>query len=77
VCLSVYGLIGWKSWSERNAVLARSANGARNLVHSLAQHASRTIENADVILDGIVERLEHDSLAPDAAARMVTRRTSR
>jgi hypothetical protein len=25
VCLSVYGLIGWKSWSERNAVLAHSA----------------------------------------------------
>ena len=71
VCLILYGLVGWKAWDERNSDLARGASDARNLVHSFAQHASRTIENIDVILDGIVERVEHDGMGPAQAERML------
>jgi diguanylate cyclase (GGDEF)-like protein/PAS domain S-box-containing protein len=70
VCLILFGLVGWKAWDERNSDLARGASDARNLVHSLAQHASRTIENVDVILDGIVERVEHDGMGAHQSVRM-------
>ena len=70
VSLSLYGLVGWKAWTEREATLARSTSDSRNLVHSLAQHASRAIDNIDVILVGIVERLEHDGFEANQADRM-------
>jgi diguanylate cyclase (GGDEF)-like protein/PAS domain S-box-containing protein len=79
VCASLYCLVGWKAWTERAAVLDRGANNARNLVHSLTQHASRTMENVDVVLDGIVERLEHDDVAiaePGRLTRLLVRRAA-
>jgi diguanylate cyclase (GGDEF)-like protein/PAS domain S-box-containing protein len=70
VSLGVYGLVSWNAWNERDATLARSARNIQNLVHSLAEHASRAIENIDVILFGIVERLEHDGLDANQVDRM-------
>ena len=70
IVLSVFSLLGWKAWEAREAVLARTDDNSRNLAHSLARNASRTFEAADIILTGIVERLQHDGFRPDAAQRL-------
>jgi diguanylate cyclase (GGDEF)-like protein/PAS domain S-box-containing protein len=70
VSAALCGVLGWKAWNQRMAALAQSEGDTRNLVHSLAQHASRTIEAADIVLAGVVERLEHDGLGDDQAERM-------
>jgi len=67
---SLCGVLGWKAWDERAQVLARNQSDIRNLAHSLAQHASRTIEAIDIVLAGVVERLEHDGFGVDQATRV-------
>ncbi len=42
----------------RDATLADTEQSARTLSHSLAQHAARTIEGVDLVLWGIVERVQ-------------------
>ena len=66
----VFGLLGWKTWDAREATFARSADSTQNLAHSLAQHASRTFETVDIVLAGVVERLQHDGYGPEQSARL-------
>ena len=70
VSLSVFGLVGWKAWDAREALLARSAKDTQNLSRSLAQHASRTIEAIDLVLTGVVERLANTDWQPDQTERI-------
>ena len=49
---------GWQVMRARLATLADTEQSARTLSHSLAQHASRTIEGVDLVLSGIVERVQ-------------------
>jgi diguanylate cyclase (GGDEF)-like protein/PAS domain S-box-containing protein len=49
----------WHNWTARAQTLARAERNISNLTYSLAQHASRTIETADLLLTGIVERVEN------------------
>ncbi|HEY2137396.1 MAG TPA: diguanylate cyclase [Xanthobacteraceae bacterium] len=70
VCLCVCGLVGAKAWHERTATLSQSAADTRNLAGSLAQHAARTIEALDIVLTGIVERLEFDGFGAEHGERM-------
>jgi diguanylate cyclase (GGDEF)-like protein/PAS domain S-box-containing protein len=70
VTVAICGVLGLKSWNERAAVLARSESTTRNLAHSLAQHASRTIEAIDIVMVGVVERLEHDGFGEAQSPRM-------
>ncbi len=70
VTLSVFGLVGWKAWDTREALLARSAKDTQNLSRSLAQHASRTLEAIDLVLSGIVERVANTGWGPDQAERI-------
>ena len=58
---AVCGLVAWKALESRSAVLSRSAVDIVNLTQSLAQHASRTIEEADILLADIAERVENNS----------------
>jgi hypothetical protein len=68
--LAMFAYIGLKSWEGREATLAQSAKDARNLSHSLAQHAARTIEAADLVLTGVQERLRNGTWTVDKADRM-------
>ena len=70
VSLSAFGFVGWKAWDARVAALARSEDQTRNLSHSLAQHASRVIEEVDLVLVGVVERLSNGNGEPGAGERM-------
>ncbi len=51
---------GWQVMRARQATLADTEQSARTLSHSLAQHATRTIEGVDLVLSGIVERVERN-----------------
>jgi diguanylate cyclase (GGDEF)-like protein/PAS domain S-box-containing protein len=64
--LSLWGIVAWKEWQERQAVLARGALDTKNLTHSLSQHAARTIEGASIILANVVERFAQGD-TPQAA----------
>ena len=49
---------GWQVMRARQSTLAETEQSARTLSHSLAQHAARTIEGVDLVLSGIVERVQ-------------------
>ena len=49
---------GWQIMRAREATLADTEQSARTLSHSLAQHAARTVEGVDLVLWGIVERVQ-------------------
>ncbi len=50
----------WQIMRARAAILVDTEQSARTLCHSLAQHATRTIEGVDLVLSGIVERVQDD-----------------
>jgi diguanylate cyclase (GGDEF)-like protein/PAS domain S-box-containing protein len=55
----VLGLLVWKALDARTTALAQGERDIRNLTHSLAEHASRTIQAADVAMSGMVELLKY------------------
>jgi hypothetical protein len=55
----VLGLLVWKAVDARTAALAQSQRDIRNLAHSLAEHASHTIQAADVAMSGMVDLLKY------------------
>ncbi|MFC0240103.1 diguanylate cyclase [Rhodopseudomonas telluris] len=50
----VLGLVVWKGYEARQNALAQSETEMRNLAHSLAEHASHTIQTIDVVMDDLV-----------------------
>ncbi|GJD93109.1 PAS domain S-box protein [Methylobacterium iners] len=54
----------WQIATSRAVALANADETARNLATALAQHAARTIEGADLVLSGTIERLRGN---PDRA----------
>jgi diguanylate cyclase (GGDEF)-like protein/PAS domain S-box-containing protein len=54
--LSLWGMVAWKEWQERQDRLARGAVDIKNLTHSLSEHAARTIESTAIILSNVVNR---------------------
>jgi signal transduction histidine kinase len=69
-CFSLFMFVAWKTWDARGARLERSVARTAAIARSVAQHASRTVEAADIILRDVLERLEHEGAGPDQAARM-------
>ncbi|WP_263263776.1 sensor domain-containing diguanylate cyclase [Pseudomonas sp. RIT-PI-S] len=65
VVLSLVGLDIWQSWTSRNQALVAAQANASNLARSLAEHAGNTIEEADTVLIGMVERVQVDGTAGD------------
>lgn len=59
VSACVLGLIVWKAIDSRNAALAQGERDLRNLAHSLSEHASRSIQAADIAMTGIVDLLKY------------------
>lgn len=70
VCVVLIGIEAVGAWHERDTQLARSRENTLNLAHSLAQHAEDTFEIADMVLIGLVDRLEAGSLVPGRTAEL-------
>lgn len=61
----VLGLVVWKALDARSASLEQGERDIRNLAHSLSEHASRTIQAADVAMSGIVDLLKYQNPRKD------------
>jgi diguanylate cyclase (GGDEF)-like protein/PAS domain S-box-containing protein len=55
----VLGLVVWKALDARQAALTQSEHDIRNLSHSLAEHASHTVQAADVAMSSMVDLLKY------------------
>ncbi len=68
----VVGLVIWKEYDARENALAQSETEMRNLAHSLAEHASHTIQAIDVVMDDMVAflRLQDRPDRPTFDARL-------
>jgi diguanylate cyclase (GGDEF)-like protein/PAS domain S-box-containing protein len=67
---SLWCVVGWKSWQEREAKLAESKNDLRNLTHSLAQHASKSFGSAELTVFGVSQFLRISGEAPPKAGEI-------
>ena len=60
----VIGLLVWKAFDARSTALSRSETDVRNLAHSLAEHASHSLQSADVAMSGMVDILKYQTPQP-------------
>src|SRR6266852_5635137 len=65
VCAAFIGTDGWRTWQARQVQLEAARIVGENMTRSLAQHAELSIAAVDLVLTGIVERLERDGPAAD------------
>lgn len=70
VCATILALSGWREWTSRAAELKNAEVEMSDLARSLMQHAEDTVEMADTVLLGLVDRLERDGTGPLAIARL-------
>ena len=49
---SVLGVVVWKALEAKSTALERGKTDIQNLAHSLAEHASHTIQAADIAMTG-------------------------
>jgi diguanylate cyclase (GGDEF)-like protein/PAS domain S-box-containing protein len=70
VCVAILALSGWREWASRNTALKNAEADMSNLARSLTQHAEDTLELADAVLIGLVDRLETDGTSSVAMARL-------
>jgi diguanylate cyclase (GGDEF)-like protein/PAS domain S-box-containing protein len=70
VCVAILALSGWREWSSRQIDLHNAEVEMANLARSLTQHADDTFEITDIILIGLVDRLQTDGTGPAAIAKI-------
>ncbi len=70
VCLSLVALDGWRTYIGRLDAIADANVKTTNITRSVAQQAEDLCDSADVLLFGIVERLETDGLGPAQLDRL-------
>ncbi|MEH2528516.1 cache domain-containing protein [Bradyrhizobium sp. AZCC 2176] len=61
----VLGVMAWKALDAKKATLASGSADIQNLVHSLAEHASHTIQAVDIAMAGMVDLLKYRDPEPD------------
>ena len=61
---SVLGVMAWKALDAKKTALASGSTDIQNLAHSLSEHASHTIQAADIAMAGMVDLLKYRD--PDA-----------
>lgn len=66
VCASLVAVEAWLTWRARVVQLGEAHVAANNVAEAVAQHASDTIKEADTVLVGLVERVEHDGVSSPA-----------
>ncbi|HEX3501093.1 MAG TPA: response regulator [Stellaceae bacterium] len=64
VCLAFVGMDGWQTWHAREVQLGESRIAGQNMARSLAQHAELSIVEVDLVLSGLIERVQHDGGTP-------------
>jgi diguanylate cyclase (GGDEF)-like protein/PAS domain S-box-containing protein len=69
-CAVLIGFETSRVIGQRSEVLADSRKDTANLTSSLIQHAELTFRTADAILIGMVDRLEHEAIGPEARQRL-------
>jgi diguanylate cyclase (GGDEF)-like protein/PAS domain S-box-containing protein len=74
---AIFAIVFLHNWTERQQELARAESNITNLSYSLAQHASRTIEEADLLISEVVERVEHGGLSAYQRERLNRHLTDR
>lgn len=62
----------WGAWSARQSRLAENAAATSNMATALAAQAESTVRIVDTVLAGVVERVEHDGMAPASSERLRT-----
>ena len=71
VCLSIVGAQAWRSLASRDQQIQENTVATANLAKSVADHATNTFIRANVVLSGLVERVEHDGAATDRIDRLI------
>ena len=61
----VLGVVIWKSLEAKATALAGGQTDIQNLTHSLAEHASHTIQSADIAMAGMVDLLKYRDPLPE------------
>ena len=61
----VLGVMAWKALDAKRATLASGSADIQNLVHSLSEHASHTIQAVDIAMAGMVDLLKYRDPEPD------------
>ena len=61
----VLGVVAWKAFEAKTTALKRGSSDIQNLAHSLAEHASHTIQAVDIAMDGMVDLLKYRDPLPD------------
>jgi len=72
VCVSLIALEGLRTWNTLSVRLQDMETATAKLTDAMADHADVTLLTADVVVQGLVERVEHDGTAPAALAHMQT-----
>ncbi|MGC1332836.1 sensor domain-containing diguanylate cyclase [Pseudomonas sp.] len=70
VLLSLLGLDTWQSWTARTQALHVARTDTANLARSLAQQAQSTVQEADVVLADLSERVQADGTSPAQLKRL-------
>ena len=60
VCVIIIGLVVLSTLRERDVELSQSNEALSNMAMALAQHADQTFNEADIVLQGFMERLRVD-----------------
>ncbi|WP_086380942.1 hypothetical protein [Caballeronia sordidicola] len=71
VCVLFISADLWRSLAARTQQLDEMTTASSNLARAMAQHADDTFKEADIIVAGIVERVQHDGTDPAAIERLV------
>ncbi len=61
----VLEIVVWKALGAKAATLDHGQTTTQNLAHSLAEHASHTIQSVDIAMSGIVELLKYRTPLPE------------
>jgi diguanylate cyclase (GGDEF)-like protein/PAS domain S-box-containing protein len=61
----VLGVMAWKALDAKKATLTSGSADIQNLVHSLSEHASHTIQAVDIAMAGMVDLLKYRDPEPD------------
>ncbi len=70
VCVLFMGADIWRSLNARTQQLSEMTTASSNLARAMAQHADDTFKEADIIVAGIVERVQHDGTGAAAVTRL-------
>ncbi|WP_353148715.1 sensor domain-containing diguanylate cyclase [Pollutimonas bauzanensis] len=70
VALALIIIVAWGAWSSRQHQLRDKEAATLDLARTLGQHAYATIKQADIVLFGLVERLETEGMGDRQLKRL-------